>query len=446
MRSTKLTVIAAAAAALALAPPAASAAGARRQVKSPKHASGIGRCLLSVFAEPHQLTEDESIQVFGQLACHGKNASSLPQQVTVYERTASGGGFQPIGMATTGAGGIYSLPPVPVTNDSRFYASAAGARSAERVVKVAPQVTLKSSATSTQLITGIHNEIIFSGAVTPADTGAVVLLQREAATSSEEWHVIQRGRVSSTGEYAITHKFVVPGAANLRVVVRAQRRFSIRGISNTLFYDISQAENSKLTINTAADPISDGQPVTLTGTVVGGAKRPVTLMARGRGASFAPVAPITTNEKGEYTFVQTPAHSTFYRVTGAGASSTVLFEGVKYVLTAGVSGTSVSSGQALAFSGTVTPAQEGHAVYLERQNAAGNGFHVVDMAPVTKAGTYSISHHIYGSGKETFRVTVPGDPENQDTSSTPFTIEVTPSMPAALKPVPPSQLPGEGQV
>jgi|CZKG01.1.fsa_nt_gi hypothetical protein len=444
MRSTKLTVIAAAAATLALAPTGASAAGAHKRPKERKPANAVGHCRLSVFAEPHQITAGETVQVFGRLACLG-SAATIPQPVTVYERTA--GGSQVLGTATTGAGGYYSLLAPPVNADSRFYVSAAGARSAERIVKVAPQVTLKGPPENTQLFTGARGAVLFSGTVTPTDAGAQVILQREAATSSEEWHVIQRGRVSSNGEYAITHRFVVPGAANLRVIVRAQRRLSTRGISNTLFYDISQRENSKLTINTSADPISYGQTVTLSGTVAQGANQPVTLLARGRGASFAPAGTTTTNSKGEYTFVQMPAQSSFYRVTAAaGTSSTVLFEGVKYVLTAGVSGSSVQSGQALVFSGTVTPGQEGHPVYLERQNAAGNGYHVVDVGTVAKDSTYSISHHIYGSGKETFRVTVPGDPADMDVSSSPFAIEVTPSTASALKPVPPSQLPAEGQV
>ena len=43
-----------------------------------------------------------------------------------------------------------------------------------------------------------------------------MVLQRENSTSVEEWHSIQRGVVGEGGKYSITHKFVIPGEANLR--------------------------------------------------------------------------------------------------------------------------------------------------------------------------------------------------------------------------------------
>ena len=133
---------------------------------------------------------------------------------------------------------------------------------------------------------------------------------------------------------------------------------------------------------------------------------------------------------------------------GGGRHSAVLFEGVKYVLTAGVSAGTVQAGQTLTFSGTVTPFREGHVVYLERQNANGGGFHVVDLGTLTPgpggSGTYSITHVFFGMGKQMLRIKVPGDPANEGVASAPFTIEVTPSPAAALRVFPPERLPGEG--
>ncbi len=448
MRSTKVTLIAAAAAMLALTPTGASAAG-HRHLRAHKHASPVGHCRIDLFAEPHQVTGGESVEVFGLLKCTG-GASPAGQPVTIYARTAESNGFQEVGTATTDANGYYSFLAPSVSTDSLFYASAAGARSGERLVRVAPEVKLKGPEETKQLLTGRRSAVIFSGTVSPADAGATVILQRENAASSEEWHVIQRGLVSSSGEYSITHRFVVPGAANIRVVVRAHRKFSLRGISNSLSYDISQKENPRLTLDSSADPISYGQPVTLSGIVAGAVNQPVTLFARGRGATYAAVAKTTTNGSGEYSFAQMPLLSTFYRVSSGSVSSAVLFEGVKYVLTASASANTVQSGGAVVFSGTVTPTPlpvpPGHPVYLERENASGGGFHVVDVGTIQADSTYSISHTIYGSGKETFRVKVPGDPINQGIASSPFTIEVTPSAAARLKPEPPSKLPGEGQV
>ncbi len=364
----------------------------------------------------------------------------------MYEHVAGAGPFQVLGTATTGAGGFYSIVAPNLTANSSFYAASVGGRSATRTVKVSPQVTLTGPAETAQIFTGRRGAQTFSGVVSPADTGAEVVLQRESATANEEWGVIQRGIVGPGGAYFFTHVFGRPGDANLRVVVRAHRRLSVRGISNTLSYSISQRENPRLTIDTSADPISYGQPVTLSGVVAGAASKPVTLMARSKEGAFAPVATGTTDASGNYAFTQTPLQSTIYRVTSGGVHSSLLFEGVKYVLTAAVSATTVSSGQALTFSGTVTPARVGHVVYLERRNAFGGGFHVVDVATVAADSTYVINHAIFGAGTEVFRVKVPGDPLNQAISSTPFSIDVTPAAPAALSPHAQSKLPGEGKV
>jgi hypothetical protein len=446
MRSFRLTsAIAAAATALALAPAGASAAHANKQAGVGKHANPAGHCRVTIFAEPHIVISGESAQIFGQLICPS-GVATTGQTVTVFEHVAGAGGAQPLPATTTGAGGFYSVVAPTLTANSTFYASTIGGRSATRAVKVSPQVTLKGPAETAQIFTGKRGAQTFSGLVSPADTGAEVVLQRENATANEEWGVIQRGIVGAGGAYSLTHVFGRPGDANLRVVVRAHRKLSVRGVSNTLSYSISQHENPLLTINTSADPISYGQPVTLTGVVAAGANKPVTLMARGKEGAFAPVASSTTDASGNYSFGQTPLQSTIYRVTSGNVSSALLFEGVKYILTAAASGTTVSSGQALTFSGTVTPAHVGHVVYLERQNVFGGGFHVVDVATVAADSTYSINHAIFGAGTEVFRVKVPGDPLNQAISSAPFSIAVTPAAPAALRPHAQNKLPGEGKV
>jgi hypothetical protein len=438
MRSIKLRpALAAAALLLALAPAGAAAA---------KHASSSG-CHVSLYAEPRVVTSGESVQVFGALSCPLGGASPASQLVTVYERTAGTPGFTIVGTVTTAAGGSFSFTPPPVTTDSFFYVRTVGARSGNRSIKVAPQVTLGGPAEFSQLQTGVRNRVTFTGTVTPADAGAVVVLQRENATSFEEWRLIQLGVVGPGGTFTLTHTFGEPGAAELRVVVRPHGKFNARGISNTRSYEISQVQNPRLKINASADPVSYGQSVTLSGILAGGANQKVTLMGHGRGLPGTKLGETTTNESGEYTFVQKPLVDTSYRVTAGAISSATLFEGVKYVLTAGVSATTVQAGHALTFSGIVTPKHVGQIVYLERQNGAGGGFHVVDIGTVTAGSTYAITHYLFGLGKEVFRVKVPGNLENQSVSSSPpFTIEVTPAPAGALRPVPPSKLPQEGKV
>ena len=123
----------------------------------------------------------------------------------------------------------------------------------------------------------------------------------------------------------------------------------------------------------------------------------------------------------------------------------MLFEGVKYVLTANASATTVQAGQPLTFSGTVTPVYAGKAVYIERQNQGGTGFHVIDVGAVTSAGTYSITDQVFGTGSDVFRVKVPGDPSNQSAASQLFTITVTPAPPGPPVTITPV-LPREGQL
>jgi hypothetical protein len=434
MRSPKLiAIVAGAAGALALAPGGASAA---------HRSSAVNSCRLTMVAEPRFLTSGESAQLFGQLLCT-HSAPTTGQPLTVYEHVAGTPGFQVLGATATGAGGVYSILAPSLTADTSFYATSPTGRSGTRVVHVAPQVTLKGPAENVQLLTGARHGVTFSGSVAPLDEGAEVLLQRESATSSEDWLVLKQGVVGAGGAYSLTHNFGRPGDANLRVVVRAHHNFGVRAISNTLSYSISQRQNPRLTINSSSFPLAAGQSTQITGTLAGGADKAVTLLARGYAGAFVAVAHGTTDANGNYSFGQSPLQSTFYRVSSASVTSALLFEGVAPVTTAGASASTLQSGQALTVSGTVTPARVGHTVYLERQNAFGGGYHVVDVGTVAADGSYAIVHAIFGKGAEVFRVKVPGDHVNQASSSAPFTIQVTPAPPGTVLHVQsPARLPG----
>jgi RNA polymerase sigma factor (sigma-70 family) len=178
-----------------------------------------------------------------------------------------------------------------------------------------------------------------------------------------------------------------------------------------------------------------------------GVHAPVTLLAHTDRQGFAPVAQATTDASGNYAFpAQAPVNSTFYEAQGAGRTSAVLYEGVKDVLTAQVSQTTIEAGQTLTFSGALAPDHTGHVVYLERQNASGTGFHVVQVATVNPGSVYSIAHTVYVPGTKVFRVMIPGGPENEGAASQPFVINVTPAPASALEEGPESaSLPAEGE-
>jgi hypothetical protein len=431
-----------------------------------KHPSPGGRCAINITVAPRQIVAGEPVAIFGQLRC-ANPANAAGREVKLFHHLIGVGGFSFVQSTTTDAHGFYVISPADVvieTNRS-FYARSMGARSATKHVRVAAQVTL-SGPTAGQLLTGFANRVTFTGTVAPADAGARVVLQRQNAATGGDWHRIDRGVVDAAGNFTIVHTFIVPGDANLRVLVRSQRR-NIPSASNVLAYSISQAQNVSLTIQASADPMAFGETVTIGGKLASGPNQPVTLLARtARQHGFARVAQVNTNGAGEYSFpAQAPVNSTFYRVEGfrpvcppppPGAAaclairrvmSAVLYEGVKDVLTAQVSATTVQAGQAVTFSGTVSPDHTSHVIYLERQNAHGPGFHVIQVSFVGAGSAYSIVHQLYDPGTRVLRVYIPGGPENQGAASQPFSIQVTPAPASTLMSESPenSTLPPEGQ-
>jgi hypothetical protein len=469
MRSRKLTpAIAAVISLLVLVP---SSAFAR------KHRGADGRCTINITVAPRQIVAGEAVEIFGQLRCVNP-ASAAGREVKLFHHIVGIGGFSFVQSVTTDAHGFYVISPADgdIETNRSFYVLSMGARSATRQVRVAAQVTL-SGPPEGQLLTGFPNRVTFTGTVSPADAGARVILQRQNATTGGDWRHIDSGVVDATGSFTIVHTFVVPGDANIRVLVRSQRR-NIPSVSSVLAYSISQAQNPALTIQASADPIAFGEGVTISGKVTAGPNQPVTLLARtARQHGFARVAQVSANAMGEYSFpAQSPVNSTFYRVQTATVSpcrslppgvvcplanrrrvspllrsrrvsSAVLYEGVKDVLTAQVSATTVQAGQSVTFSGTVSPDHTGHVIYLERQNVHVPGFHVIQVSFVGAGSAYSIVHRLYDPGTKVLRVFIPGGPENQGAASPPFSIQVTPAPASALMPESPanSTLPPEGQ-
>jgi hypothetical protein len=417
-----------------------------------KHPSPTGRCRISIEVAPQtRITAGDPVVIFGRLVCHGR-ANAAGQIVRLFHHLRGGSpGFTYIQSTTTDANGAYQFQRADgvVETNRIWHVRSQGAQSANRGVWVAAQVKLSGPAEGTQILTGLANKVTFSGTVNPQDVGARVILQRQNALTGNEWRRIDSGVVEANGTFSITHTFIVPGNASIRVLVRSQRR-NIPSESNVLGYEVSQAQNAELTINSSADPVSYGQSATLSGVLQGGANQPVTLLARtARQRGFAPVAQTTTDSSGNYTFAaQTPVNSTSYKVQGAGKSSSVLFEGVKDVLSAQVSSTSIPEGQTLTFTGSVAPSHAGHIIYVERQNASGEGFHVVQVQRLSAESTFSMPYQVYSTGTQVYRVYIPGGPENESATSQLFTVLVTPVSAAQLAPEAPdnSTAPSEGSV
>lgn len=441
-----------------------------------QHPSPSGRCHIGIQVAPRQITAGEPVVIFGRLVCRGR-ASAAGRIVRLYHHLLGTPGFSYVQSTTTDAQGFYQFQRADgvVETNRIWHVRSHGAESANRRIRVAAQVTLSGPPEGTQILTGPANKVTFTGTVNPADIGARVILQRQNALTGNEWRRIDSGRVepgaNSMGSFSIVHTFLVPGDANIRVLVRSQGR-NIASPSNVLTYEISQAQNPALTINASADPIAFGQSVTISGVLAGGPSTTVTLLARTvHQRGFAPVAQAMTDAAGNYSFpAQSPVNSTFYEVQGSVSScppnamcaqpqlckaggpcgalttSAALYEAVKYVLTAQVSPTSALEGQTLTFTGTVAPSSPGHVIYLERQSASGQTFHVVRVSTVSPESTFSIPYEVFSTGTLVFRVYIPGGPENGAAASQQFSIPVGPAPAGSLTAEAPgnSSAPAEG--
>jgi hypothetical protein len=431
-----------------------------------KHPSPRGRCVVSMQVAPRQITAGDPVVIFGRLRCVDR-ASAAGQLVVLYHHLTGLPRFTPVQSTTTDAHGFYEFARADgvVETNRAFFVRSHGARSATRRIRVAAQVSLSGSVEGA-LLTGYPNRVTFTGSVSPADAGARVILQRQNALTGNQWRRIDAGEVTSTGAFTIVHTFVVSGDANLRVLVRSQGR-NVPSESNILTDTVSQAQNPELTIQPSADPIAAGEAVTISGKLAPGLARTLTLMAHtAHQPGFAPVAQTTSNSAGEYSFpAQALINSTFYRVdAGQGVnmcppnvacpaialkpvSSAVLYEGVKDVLTAQATPTTVQAGESVTFSGVVSPDQTGHVIYLERQDAHGPGFHVIQLSFVGAGSSYTIVHRFYDAGTKVLRIYIPGGPENQGAASQSLTVQVNPTSASTLVPETPenTSVPPEGQ-
>jgi hypothetical protein len=448
MRSKKMAAaLAVGAALLALAPAGATAR---------RGPLGLGGCNMTLNAAPRLVQSSETALLFGRLTCRGGTSVS-GQTISFFEHAAGTSGASAIGSSSTDSAGLFQTTTPALVTNSTFFATALGGVSSRRTVKVAPKVTISGPPDGAVLYTGrgkfLHigsvfsNRVTFSGQVSPSQAGAQVSLQRENAIGGEEWHRIGRGVVGPTGAYSIPHTFRIPGSVNIRVVAR-RTKTSAPGISESLSYVIMQSQNPNLTIFSSKNPVFYGEPVTISGEDKAGEGVKLTLFARSSpGKAWVPVALTTTTAGGAYAFAaQTPLVKTSYKVAGGGVNSAALFEGVKYALTASPAASSVAQGTPILFTGTVTPAVAGHAIYLQVQNQSGIGFHVLQVGTVSASGTYSVGYIPFVLGTRKYRVRVPGDPANQGASSALFTISVTPAPLALINPEPPgnSKPPSEG--
>ena len=285
MRSIKLLpTLAAAATLLALGPAGAWASGRTAE----KHSSPNGRCSVNINVVPRQITAGDSVVVFGRLRCRGRSPTGRPARRSSCSSTSSGTpGFVVAQTTTTDVRGFYEFTVAGVAEQQRLLRALArrsqrtpdrqGRRAGDPLRSAGRHAAVHRRRQQGDLHGHRHPR------PTPARAWSCSARTRPPATNGTGsiW-----ARSASDGSYSITHTFVVPGDANIRVLVRSQRR-NIPSPSNVLTYEISQAQNPSLTIQASADPISYGQSVTISGTVAAGARNSRSRCWRARRASTA---------------------------------------------------------------------------------------------------------------------------------------------------------------
>jgi hypothetical protein len=467
----------------------AVAAGAAPTHSAPRHYRRLRA--ITIHAQPNPLAAGDPVVIFGRL--HARQRSD--RLVVLFERAAGGGGFAPVQVTHTDSSGAYELSRAAgaVTTNRYWYVAAAGSRSRAVFLRVQALVTVSATGPGgapepdgSVLETG--SRYTFAGTVTPGVSGATVVLQRQAGANGNGWATIGRGAVGADGSYSIAHVFVIPSSQNGDATVRVLLRGDVRNVaspSDTLSYEIEQTQNPSLTIAAAENPIVVGASDTVSGIDAAGRGQLLTLYARDYRHPLAAIATTMSGPGGSYSFPVSPIHNTAYVVvasaaptgstgstgttgttgttgatgttgttgatgatgttgstgttgtTGSGGvkvRSAVLFIGVADALTAQASGTTVNQGQTLMFTGTVAPSKVGHVIYLQRENVAGNAWHIIGSATVGTGSTYTITQRFFQPGTEAVRVKIPGGPDNQGAASSAFTITVNAISPAALTP------------
>ncbi len=387
-------------------------------------------CSLTIaLSSPHVLA-GETVTVSGTLSCPTA-AAAAAQHVAIYERHGGAGpaAANLAGAVTAAADGTFTMTSEPLEVNTVFQVRE-GRHRARAAVKVAPAITLSVLAPASLASApsgasrGHRAKTTFTGTVTPAAPGALVALQLFYAAAGEQWRSVAWTHTGADGTYTISHALRSPGAMSVRAIVHAGRHNAV-AVSEALSLQAAQPQNPQLTILSSADPLIAGQAVTISGVAAGAANAPVKLLARTAGGTFTVASEGITDGAGNYSFSQAPLQNTIYRVSDATSASTSLFEGVTFALTPEAPPTMAQAGQAVIFSGTLTPAVSGQAVLLEQRSSSGIAWHLLARGAVEGMGpAYEISHAFAKPGEYMLRVRVPGDGIRQTTTGAAFTLTV----------------------
>ncbi|MHB8491175.1 MAG: hypothetical protein ACYDA6_03030 [Solirubrobacteraceae bacterium] len=401
---------------------------------------------LSIAVAPNPDVSGDPLTLVGTLT----NSRGLAVQgihLELYHRVNPIPVFAPIQRTRTAAGGLWQINRAEgvVVSNREWYVVARGpegrflARSPIARERVYAELTFSTSAPTA--LTG--HPVTFSGTVSPRHAHERVMIERQVGTAGTAWKHVGVAVIAPSGAFSFTHAFARPdelGPDTLRAVLPSDAR-NIRSYSEPIQVTVEQAQNMALTLSPSAPTVLTGQPVTLTGRLVspvsGGVSGAlVTLYGHVHGQPFTALATTTSGPEGTFTFTQAPVNNTAYKVKAGGRVSATVFEGARDTLTATPSSNAGTVGQRITISGPVVPAHVGHVLYLQLRNSAGH-YQTIQFAFVGAGSTYTIDHQLQSAGPKTYRVYIPGGPENIGAASEPFTVNVGPAaVLPALEPTP----------
>ena len=192
----------------------------------------------------------------------------------------------------------------------------------------------------------------------------------------------------------------------------------------------SPIHNRGLTIAATPNPITAGEGVLIYGAMRGqnNGNQQVQLYHHLAGIpGYSLISTTTTNPQGFYEFTRAEGivmtnRSWFVRSAGFIHSRTI-YETVQAVVTLNENMGTAVTGQAVQFSGTVTPSHAGQEVLLQRENNAG-GWGTIASGQLDSTSSFNISRAFGRAGDYTLRAVFPGDLRNARGASDAVTLDV----------------------
>lgn len=389
---------------------------------APQHNRG-----LTINAVPHSIQAGDPVLIYGRL----KGPGHADQPITLYHRINPRPFFTVIQRTRTDSAGRYEFIRLrDIVNTNRSWFVRGPGRTHSRTVHERVQALISLAASSPTGLT--RHPIVFSGHLTPNHNGERVLLQVQKG-SSDDWATVDRGQIGPDSNYSISHAWRTPGARDVRVRFRGDRR-NTAAASDPVAITIQQAQRPGFTIKTSDPIVSNGTPATISGVLdMPGTTTPepgVTVQLFGHvphNPPFQVVQSTVTGSDGSYSFTVQSTTNELYQARTASAplrSSAALFEGVQDMVNMTASSSTSTVGGHVTFTGDVSPGKAGHVIYLQKLGKDGD-WHTVEVGFVDANSTFQFGWTFGAQGSKEFRARITGGPVNVGGASAPVAIAVS---------------------